>query len=166
MNTQKAIECVLWLIQRGRSDSYNMYNIFKMLYEAEKYHLNTYGRPITGDNYMAMEHGTVPSWIYDQTENRSARIGFLRYEKILVAERKPITKFFSKSDIKALEHGYNEYAGLSFNAVRDKNHKEPAWKKNYELRGDSKRAPIPFEDLINEDWLKEELETTSSTMVL
>ncbi len=35
MNTQKAVESVLWLIQRGES---NMYNIWKMLFAAEKYH--------------------------------------------------------------------------------------------------------------------------------
>jgi hypothetical protein len=52
MNTQKAIESVLWIIHNGES---NMYNIWKILFSAEKYHLNKYGRPITGDKYVAME---------------------------------------------------------------------------------------------------------------
>jgi len=162
INSQKAIECVLWIIRKGES---NMYNIWKMLFEAEKYHLNTRGRPITGDNYIAMEYGTVPSWLYEETNKGTIR-GFVRYRNNLLAERDPITKFFSKSDIKALEHGYNEYAGLDFESVKEKNHKEPAWIKNYELRGSNKCAPIPFEDIIDEDWLKEDLEIAAQTMVL
>ena len=39
INTQKAIETVLWIIQRGES---NVYNVMKILYAAEKYHLNKF----------------------------------------------------------------------------------------------------------------------------
>jgi len=163
MNRRKAIECVLWIIRRGES---NMYNICKILFAAEKYHLNTYGRPITGDEYMAMPYGTVPSWILDQIKDENSTKPFIKYEHILVAEREPIMKFFSKSDVKALEHGYEEYAGLAFNAVEEKNHKEPAWVKNWEQRGFSKCVPIPFEDFIDEEWLRNDLETISHTMVI
>jgi uncharacterized phage-associated protein len=142
-----------------------MYNIWKILFSAEKYHLNEYGRPITGDNYIAMRHGTVPSWLYEAASSGNAR-GFVRCGNNLIAERLPITKFFSESDVEALEHGYNEYAGLDFDAVESKNHKESAWDKNWKLRGDGKCAPIPFEDLIEQDWLKKDLEPISMTMVL
>jgi hypothetical protein len=162
MNKQKAIECVLWIIQRGEP---NMYNIWKILFAAEKYHLNEYCRPITGDEYAAMQYGTVPSWLYKAACDGNAR-GFVKCGNALIKERKPITKFFSKSDIEALEHGYNEYAGLDFEAVESKNHKEPAWKKNWKKRGMLKSVPIPFEDLIEEKWLKEDLELTSSALVL
>jgi uncharacterized phage-associated protein len=163
MNKQKAIECILWIIQRGES---NMYNIWKILFSAEKYHLNNYGRPITGDDYIAMKHGTVPSWLYEEAKNNNLR-GIVKGGNTLYAERLPITKLFSESDEIALEHGYNEYAGLDFDAVEAKNHKEPAWEKNWKKRGMLKSVPIPFEDLITEGWLLEDLKSTPTmAMVL
>ena len=163
MNTQKAIESVLWIIQKGES---NMYNIWKILFAAEKYHLNRYGRPITGGRYVAMEFGTVPSWLYDASKIKRQGVGFFREDNSLVAERPPMEDYLSQSDVDALIYGLSEYAGLDFNAVKDKNHNEPAWQKNYDLRGNNDSVPIPFEDMIEEDWLKEELSILAKSMVL
>ncbi|MCQ2562005.1 MAG: SocA family protein [Alphaproteobacteria bacterium] len=143
-----------------------MYNIWKILFSAEKYHLNKYGRPITGDRYIAMEYGTVPSWLYDASKIKRQGLGFYRDNNSLLAERVPVMDYFSETDLEALQHGVAEYAGLDFIAVRDKNHQEPCWKKNYAMRGDSDSAPIPFEDIIEEDWLREDLKVLSHSMVL
>lgn len=163
MNPQKAVEAVLWIIKNGES---NMYNIWKILFTAEKYHLNKYGRPITGDKYMAMEYGTVPSWLYDTAKLRKQGVGFYKDANSLFAEREPLLDYLSKSDISALKYGLKEYSGLSFAEVRDKNHKEPAWIKNYEARGSADAIQIPFEDMIDEDWLKEDLAMNAKDMVL
>jgi uncharacterized phage-associated protein len=37
----------------------------KVLFFAEKSHLNRYGRPIVADTFIAMPNGPVPSTIYD-----------------------------------------------------------------------------------------------------
>jgi hypothetical protein len=163
MNTQKAIESVLWIIQNGES---NMYNVWKVLFSAEKYHLNKYGCPITGDRYVAMEFGTVPSWLYDAAKIKRQGIGFFKDAHSLVAERVPMVDYLSQSNLEALNYGLSEYAGLDFKSVKDKNHEELAWKKNYALRGGNESAPIPFEDIIEEDWLKEELALVANAMVL
>ncbi len=42
-----------------------MYTILKMVYVADCLHLERYGRPITGDRFIAMEQGACPSKIYD-----------------------------------------------------------------------------------------------------
>ena len=42
-----------------------MYTILKMVYVADRFHLERYGRPITGDHFIAMEEGACPSKIYD-----------------------------------------------------------------------------------------------------
>jgi len=161
MNTKKMIEAVLWIIHKGES---NMYNIFKILFAAEKYHLNKYGRPITGDQYIAMKFGTVPSWLYNLTKLEQPENGFFKEDNFLQAKREPNMRYLSISDVKALTFGFDEYAGLSFNEVEEKNHKEPAWQKNYNRI--SGGTPIPFEDLIEEDWLKEELIEIASDMDL
>jgi len=160
MNTQKATEAVLWIIQNGEHD---MYKIWKILFSAEKYHINHHGCPITGDRYMAMDYGTVPEWLYSATKTEQSGMGFFRQNNSLVAERTPMMDYLSLSDVKALKHGFEEYAGLDFNTVKEKNHKEPAWKKNYVS---NRSVPIPFEDIIEEDWLKEDLSFMASSMVL
>lgn len=163
MNAQKAIESVLWIIQDGES---NMYNIWKILFAAEKYHINKYGRPITGDRYIAMEYGTVPSWLYDATKIQQRGMGFYKNANSLIAERPPATAYLSQTDIEALQYGVNEYADMNFGAVKNKNHCEPAWKKNYDQRGHNDSAPIPYEDIIEEDWLREELSLFASSIKL
>jgi uncharacterized phage-associated protein len=162
-NKQKSIESVLWIIQMGES---NMYNILKILFEAEKYHLNNHGRPITGDKYFAMKFGIVCSAIYDIIGENLAQDDFHKDENsLLTRKRDPNTDYLSESDIEALEIGFRKYAGLDFDTVENKNHEEPAWKKYYK-QGTS--THIPFDELIDNDkqWLKEELQCISSNMVI
>ena len=154
INTQKAVESLLWVVKRGES---NIYNIMKILFAAEKYHLNAYGRPITGDKYVAMEFGTVPSWIFDATKLKRPSMGFIKVDNTLMVDREPDLDYFSETDIEALEVGISEYAGKSFSEVLEKNHEEIAWQKAYESRGNNNSADILFEDMIDEKWLIDEL---------
>ncbi|MDR3002323.1 MAG: SocA family protein [Fibromonadaceae bacterium] len=162
LNERKAVEAVLWLIQKGEA---NMYHIWKMLFEADKYHLNKYERPVTGDTYVAMEYGTVPNWLYGKA-CKQIGIGFYKAGKSLFAERNYIGKFFSESDIEALEMGYKKYANLDFNSVRDINHEEPAWQKNWAKRGILKCVDIPFEDIVEDALLREDLKETARLTVI
>ena len=159
-NPQKAVEAILWIIKRGEP---NIYNILKIFYEADKYHLNKYTRPVTGDNYVAMQFGTVPSAIYDLTKNPPEKTGFTKHGNRLKADngRTVYLGLFSKSDIEALEHGFVQYAGLGFKAVVQKNHKENAWIKAVERTPkQAEVSPILFEDMIDSDkkWLVEDLQ--------
>lgn len=56
----RTLNAVLYIIEHlgGRAD---MHTIFKTLYFADQRHLSLYGRTITGDVYIAMEFGPVPS---------------------------------------------------------------------------------------------------------
>ncbi|MCL1957603.1 MAG: Panacea domain-containing protein [Fibromonadales bacterium] len=162
LNERKAVEAVLWLIQKGETD---MYHIIKMLFEAEKYHLNKYERPITGDTYMAMELGTVPKWLYFEAFKKS-NMDFVKSGMRLYAKRQPITNMLSESDIESLEIGYKKYAGFNFDEVKNINHEEPAWQKNWNRRGTLKHIDIPFEDLVEDDILREDLKETARLTVI
>lgn len=80
-DTSKAVAAIAYLAQRtGES----MYPVLKMLYLADKRHLERYGRFIVGDSYVAMHQGPVPSSTYDMLK-------FVRGDR----------KFFDGGDIAA-----------------------------------------------------------------
>lgn len=62
--TEETLNAVLYILAHtaGRSD---MHKIFKTLYFADAHHLSRYGRSITGDTYIAMNYGPVPSLTFD-----------------------------------------------------------------------------------------------------
>jgi uncharacterized phage-associated protein len=156
INTQKAITALLWIVQRGEA---NIYNAMKIIFAADKRHLNKYGRPVTGDKYVAMQFGTVPSWIYDATKLAKPGLGFVKNGNSLALEpgKGCDIALLSDSDIEALEHGFGEYAGKDFASVKQKNHGEKAWQKAIERNPGAEASEIFFEDMIEEEWLADEL---------
>ncbi|MBN9564795.1 MAG: SocA family protein [Alphaproteobacteria bacterium] len=138
----KTVEVLLWVMGQSK-EGVNLYNLVKTIFHADCYHLNNYGRPVTGDHYIAMDHGTVPSWVYDLLKHDPFTLCDAGYElggqtlpfeakgNMLVAKRPFNPDFLSESDIEALQQGFKEYGTLSFHEVRNKNHSHPAWKKYY-----------------------------------
>lgn len=58
-----ALQAILYIAQKvERKD---IYKICKILYFADREHLSRYGRSITGDTYIAMAFGPVPSKVDD-----------------------------------------------------------------------------------------------------
>src|SRR5437899_249948 len=60
---EKALQAILFVAHRIPEASFHQ--ISKIIYFADKAHLQKYGRLICGDSYVAMKHGPVPSAIYD-----------------------------------------------------------------------------------------------------
>ena len=60
----RAVNSLLYSLQKlgGRTD---MHKLCKILYFADQRHLSEYGRSITGDTYIAMQYGPVPSCVDD-----------------------------------------------------------------------------------------------------
>jgi len=166
INKEKAIEALIWIIQKGEA---NVYNAMKILFAADKYHLNRYGRPVTGDRYVAMRFGTVPSWIYDATKDPKPGGGFVRKDTALKREPRRTfdRRWFSESDMEALEHGFKEYAGKDFQTVLLKNHREKAWRRAVERNPDAPVSDILFEDMIlGKKWLIQDLLETGPMTVI
>lgn len=61
---EKAINSLLYALKilGGKTD---MHKLCKILYFADQKHLSEYGRSITGDTYIAMQFGPVPSCVDD-----------------------------------------------------------------------------------------------------
>src|SRR3569833_2759794 len=66
-NIQKILEAVLFLLREAANADLRLtqYDIVKSVFIADLFHLEKYGRPISFDNYAAMENGPVPSETYN-----------------------------------------------------------------------------------------------------
>ena len=129
---KKALEVVLFIANKCD----NLYNLLKILYYADKEHLDKYGRFICGDNYVLLPHGPVPSKTYDIVknvrDNRQPQIsGDLKSsfdvegQYKLVVKRPPNLELLSKTDIECLDKAIEKYGDLSFEELKVLSHKEP-----------------------------------------
>ena len=59
----KTLNALLYVANRVQRKDFH--KIFKVIYFADRQHLADWGRPITGDTYIAMDAGPVPSRLYD-----------------------------------------------------------------------------------------------------
>ena len=135
INFAKAVEAILWL--SNKQPRIDIYHIGKSIFYAEKLHLNKYGRPIIGDEYVRGEFGPFPSTIRDIIQlNRS----WLNLESLAeissafsvepipyptpVPKRKPNVDLFSETDIECLEVALKTYGPLSFGELKAASHDE------------------------------------------
>lgn len=134
---QKSIQAILYVANRlNRKD---FHKIFKILYFADRNHLSNYGRTITGDSYVAMDDGPVPSKIYDIFKivrgdglySSEKKAEFEPYFKVrnwmlLVPQKDADMDVLSESDIEELDNSLSLYGALSWDEVREKSH-DYAW---------------------------------------
>jgi hypothetical protein len=64
---KKATQAVNYFAQRS-GGIINKMKAIKLIYFADRYHLRKYGRPITNDEYLAMDYGLVSSGVKDIAE--------------------------------------------------------------------------------------------------
>ena len=98
---EKSLAVTSYLASRSGE---TMYTILKMVYVADRAHLERYGRPITGDNFIAMKEGACPSKIYDSMKalRGDKNNSYLpNGEKYLEVD--PITHDVSVKDMPSLE---------------------------------------------------------------
>lgn len=118
----------------------NKLKALKLIFFADRYHLRKYGRPVTGDEYLAMPYGPVASSVKDIAEMSS----FLdpkvsSYAKQYVS---PINKFtfrsmapvdtdqLSESDIEALNFAWNNFGAIGKYELAELTHAYPEWKRH------------------------------------
>lgn len=150
-NIAKALEVILWLAER--EPEIDFHKVLELLYFADKYHLNKYGRPIVGGRYHAHECGPVCRPVYDLlvgeplTVATVERNGELPFEVVgryrLRAQRSPNIRRLSESDIEALEDAYQRFGHLDFRDLTELGHEEPAY-----IKADGRE--MRYEDFLEE----------------
>ncbi len=130
-----ALNAVLYIAPKVRGS--DMYAILKVMYFADKYHLERYGSFISGDSYIAMSHGPVPSFAYDIL--KAVRNGGSRaldaevFEQFRSAfevrglygfmpRREADLDYLSDAALESLDHSIKEFGQLPFRRLRDLSH--------------------------------------------
>lgn len=132
---EKALNAILWIAKRIPSPTFH--SISKLLYFADRIHLERYGRLISGDSYVAMKNGPVPSGAYDimkavrgdgacvvEADAQEAFTVYRAYE--VVPRREADEALFSESDLECLQEAIKRYGNLSFTELTRLSHDE-AW---------------------------------------
>jgi uncharacterized phage-associated protein len=150
----KIIACIAYLIDAAgkQGSQITQYDIVKSLFLADKSHLNRYGRPITFDNYTAMENGPVPSAAYnflkrDNISMKTFRIKDFPWESTPAPQISKQAEIFtlkddaisfdalSESDIEELNKALLKVKELGFGKVRALTHEDPAYLEAWDEKG-------------------------------
>jgi uncharacterized phage-associated protein len=135
-NERKGVEALTYVASKW--PGVTAFFASKILYFAEKKHLNRYSRPIVGDTFIAMPNGPVPSSLYDFIKGRldqagdpDAIMGALLVERDpylrIAAQRDPDTEVLSLSDIECLDEAIDFCRSHTFAALSGLTHQERAW---------------------------------------
>jgi uncharacterized phage-associated protein len=147
-NEVKATQVAAHLLRlRGKRMSY--LKLIKLLYLADREALLRWGRPITTDRYVSMDHGPVVSRIYALISNEPepddksfwhAHIVTTGWDARLVGD--PSDEELSQAELDLLEEIYAKHGAKSRWQIRDETHNLPEWK---DPEGSS--LPITYEDI-------------------
>lgn len=137
----------------------DLHKMCKVLYFADQMSLSEYGRQITGDDYIAMDNGPVPSRIYDLFKavrgdsyfKPDVTLFSFKNKKTLQSDVKPDMKYLSESDIECLNMAIDKCRNLSFEELTRISH-DYAWSstaRNQTIKnGDILREAGDTEDYI------------------
>ena len=154
-NVEKLKAVMLYILKKCGATDY--IHLFKILYFAEKEHYAMYGKRITNDTFIAMEHGPVPSFLYNalklatKQEKASADSllwiiadavtpGSAELYYFFDAIQEPDMDELSKAEIASLDKSIAENKDMSPWDLSDKSHDE-AWRAAWDVAQNSAMNP-------------------------
>lgn len=153
---EKAIEVMVLFAQKAPIP--DIYHLAKICYFADLLHLEKYGRPVFGDDYVKMDNGPVPSKLYnmfkDIRDGSSSEIykGIVVDVNTITSQRDYDQDEFSTSDIECLEESIECHGHKSFSQLFKDSH-DSAWnsaKSNKQIDYDKMLELLPNSDVLIE----------------
>lgn len=156
----KTLNALLYVANRVQRKDFH--KIFKVIYFADRQHLADWGRPITGDTYIAMDAGPVPSRLYDMlkivrgdsylpdTEGLGKYFQVENWMYVRPLVDADLNKL-SANEQEALSNAIEKYASLSYDEIKEKSH-DVAWRstaRDFAINWDSiaREAGLDGEEL-------------------
>lgn len=134
-NKDVALQAVLYILSKlgGQSD---MHKICKILYFADQKHLSRYSRSITGDDYIRMQYGPVPSKVDDifkavrgdsyfsgTSSTEELKRYFTFQNRYTIKQLMPVDlDYLSESDIECLDEAIALCKDMSFGRLTEFSH--------------------------------------------
>lgn len=151
-NFNKAMNAVLYIVKHLKRADFH--KVFKILYFSDRDMLSQAGMMITGDTYIAMNDGPVPSNIYDIFKsvrgdgffnNQSELTAWIGVENwdLVTAKKEPDMRCLSKMDIQIIDETLQKYGELSWDEIREKSH-------DYAWRNTTLNRPIDVKNMLVE----------------
>lgn len=112
------VQAILY-VAHHMGDRKDIHKICKVLYFADQAHLSRYGRTITGDRYIAMSCGPVPSNVEDMF--KALRGGSCFSDCVADLD------YLSKSDVECLDTAIKKCEGKSFGELTRMS-RDQAWR--------------------------------------
>lgn len=129
-----AIQAILYVLQK-MGGTCDIHRCHKILYFADNEHLSKYGRSITGDAYVRMDFGPVPTCIYDlfkavrgdsyfasQVDDVRADYFHFLNKKDIIATAQPDMSYLSESDVEILDKYIAQLKDKDFAAISEASH--------------------------------------------
>ena len=137
-NERKGTEALVYMAAKW--PKITIFYASKVLFFAEKKHLNTYGRPIVADTFIAMPNGPVPSTLYDFIKGNLANAGDPDgFREAIDASNHPRLEarkdydpsVLSESDIECIEDAIDFCRTKRFGHLSELTHREKAWSEAF-----------------------------------
>lgn len=155
LDPAKAVQAIHFLA--AHKPGITQYYVGKVLFFADREHLLDWGRPITGDRYIAMEHGPVPSFVRDVLKDPSDEPDEIaddlggRLEirpdgnkRQVYSRRNEPADFdlLSHSDREYLLTSLERYGSMSFGKLRALSHEDAAYSAAWAQAGISNEMDV------------------------
>lgn len=131
-------------------------HLFKIIYFAERSLYAKYGQHLVNDSFVAMEHGPVPSNLYDALKLMNGKGGNTNMKSIsealqpaggecawffVKAAEKPDMDELSIAEVKALDEAIAAYKDMDTKALSELSHDE-AWHAAWDANHNAMMSPI------------------------
>jgi hypothetical protein len=141
-NKEKAVEMMIYIVSKVKDC--DKHELMKTCFFSDLNHLENYGRPVTGNSYIKMNYGPVPSEVYSMVRHPLPDENYIEVQGYyLKALREANLKKLSKSDIKSIDYAIELLSDMDFQTRTDISHGH-AW-QSAELN-----KAISFELLLEE----------------
>jgi uncharacterized phage-associated protein len=162
-NRAKILESILVIIEAGERSNKppTQFDIAKTIFLADYRHMESYGRPITYDNFVAMKHGPVPSQTYDMLKPsfawasmEMAKAPWVTREidatsrEFIRPSRSANRSKLSESDVSALYQAFADVKAMGFAETSDVTHRLNAYMDAWSNRGSARAKPMDLRLLL------------------